>query len=68
MSEERKAPRLKEIDEYLNILANHRLLTALPERALIELHQALGTAVAVIQYMEEGRTSWKSFSPKGVND
>jgi hypothetical protein len=54
MSEDKKAARLKEIEEYLNILANDRLLTALPEGALIELHQALGTAVSVIQHMEEG--------------
>ena len=54
MSEDRKAARLKEINEYMNILVNDRLLGALPEGTLIELHQALGTAVSVIQHMEEG--------------
>ena len=54
MNEDKKDARLKEIDEYLNILANDELLTALPEGALIELHQALATAVSVIQHMQEG--------------
>ncbi|MGD9041112.1 MAG: hypothetical protein PVH82_15825 [Desulfobacteraceae bacterium] len=54
MSEYKKAARLKEINEYVNILANDRLLATLPEATLIELHQALGTAVAVIQHLEDG--------------
>jgi hypothetical protein len=54
MSEDKKAARLKEINEYMDVLANDRLLGALPDETLIELHQALATAVAVIQHMEEG--------------
>ena len=46
--------RLKEIDEYLGILASDGLLSALPEATLGELHQALATAVSVIQHIEEG--------------
>ena len=54
MTEDKKTARLKEINEYMDFLCNDRLLTALPEGALIELHQALGTAVSIIQHMEEG--------------
>lgn len=54
MSEEKKAARLKEINEYMDILANDRLLSALPEGTLIELHRAFGNAVSLIQHMEEG--------------
>ena len=54
MSEDKKTARLKEINEYMDVLANDRLLSALPEGTLIELHRALGTAVSVIQHMEEG--------------
>ncbi|MGD9033971.1 MAG: hypothetical protein PVJ69_12575 [Desulfobacteraceae bacterium] len=54
MSEDRKAARLKEISESVDFLSNHRLIGALPEETLIELHQALGTVVSLIQHMEEG--------------
>jgi hypothetical protein len=54
MGEDKKAARLKEIDEYLDILASDGLLSALPEVTLIELHQALATAVSLIQHLEEG--------------
>ena len=54
MTEDKKTARLKEINEYMDIMANDRLVAALPEATLIELHQALATAVAVIQHMEEG--------------
>ena len=54
MSEDKKAARLKEVNEYMDFLSNDRLLGALPEATLNELHQALGTAVAVIQHMEDG--------------
>jgi hypothetical protein len=54
MSKDKKAARLKEIDEYLDILVKDGFLSALPDGTLIELHQALGTAVAVIQHLEQG--------------
>lgn len=47
MNEDKKSARLKEIDEYMTMLINGRLLDALPEKTLIELHQALGAAVSV---------------------
>ncbi|MGD8984342.1 MAG: hypothetical protein PVI53_09975 [Desulfobacteraceae bacterium] len=63
ISKDKKTAGLKEINEYMDILANDRLLSALPEGTLIELHRAFGTAVSVIQHMEDGKTSWKSFHP-----
>jgi hypothetical protein len=54
MSEDKKAERLKEISAYMNILLKDRSLSALPEETIIELHRALGTAVSVIQHLEEG--------------
>jgi hypothetical protein len=54
MGEDRKAARLKEIKRYLDILANNRLLGMLPEETIVELHKALGTAVSVVQHMEDG--------------
>ena len=54
MGEDRKTGVLEEVNEYMDILANDRLLGALPEGTLIELHRALGTAVSVSQHMKEG--------------
>ena len=54
MDEEKKTVRLREIKAYMDILANHRLVNSLPDETIIELHQALGTVVSLIEHMEEG--------------
>jgi hypothetical protein len=43
-----------EIKTYMGILANDRFLSSLPEEILTELNQALGTAVSMIEHMNEG--------------
>ena len=54
MSEDKKAARLNEINQYISILARDTILSALPEETVAELHRVLGDAVSLVQHMEEG--------------
>ena len=58
--------RMKEIDEYLGTLASDGLLSALPEATLGELHQALATAVSVIQHIAEREDYSEMVQPSRV--
>ena len=54
MNNSEKSAVIKEIKEYIQILAQTSLFDAMPENTLAELHRVLGASVSLVQHMEEG--------------
>lgn len=54
MDDSKHSKLLKEIKEYISILNDFGSLEGLPEQTLTQLHKMLGTAVALMQHMQEG--------------
>jgi hypothetical protein len=54
MNHEKQLALMKEIKQYMEILAHSRLFHVLPLETLSELHWVLGTAVSMVQHMEQG--------------
>lgn len=54
MDESKREVLIKDIKEYVAVLKDVSSLEGLPELTLVELHKALGTAVALILHMQQG--------------